>query len=363
MTRTPCPPGFRRFAKLLPFLVVVATHHPAAAAETGYTAMTTAIADKVIVPAFRGMADAMAALESAMTAHCATPTTASFGAAKAAFHKAMSAWQRGQPFAFGPLLTDSRATRIEFWPDRRGTGQRQARSALAAEDPTLLRPGGLDGKSVALQSLVTFEQLLYDSTVTPYACAYAAAIARFQKGIATAIVADWTGPDGYREIMRTAKDGNAHYRDAKEAATDLLKSVAGSLDAIIEQKLERPLGASLADAYPERAESWRSARSLDNIVANLETLTAMFAVPDGLGDQLARAGAGALGAGMAKSFESATALAKSLRMPLSQAVADETERGQVEALLDALRDLRILVRHAVADELGIVIGFNSLDGD
>ena len=227
----------------------------------------------------------------------------------------------------------------------------------------MLAPGGLEGKSVALQGLITFEELLFGRSDDPYACKFAAAIARFQKGIADALVADWTGEDGFRETVRTAVEGNRRYRNAKEPATDLLKAASGSLDLIIQYKLERPLGESLADAYPQRAESWRSRQSTDNIVANLETIQAMFAVPGGFGDRMAKGGAGALGKGMVRTFEEAIEIAKAIPVPLSQAVADAEFRKQVEALLEKVRDLRILVRNPVADELGIVIGFNSLDGD
>lgn len=351
-----------RLLLALQILLLVAVR-PASAADPDYQALANAVTDASIVPAYREMAAEMARLEKATAAHCAAPGPATFATAKDAFGRAMSAWQHAMPVSFGPVVGNGRATRIQFWPDKTGTGERQIRRALAAKDPALIAPGGLDGRSVALQGIGTYERLLYAADAPPYACALAAAIARFQTGLAAVIADEWTKPGGYRETMRTAAAGNSHYRNAKEAAADILKAAAATLDIIIDQKLERPLGSSLEAAAPNRAESWRSERSLYNIVANLETLTAWFATPGGLRDQLARVGAGPLGDGMVRSFENALALARAVPMPLSQAVVNADARKQVGALLEAVRDLRILVRNPVADELKLPIGFNALDGD
>ena len=343
-------------------LLVIAAVRPAAAAPD-YAALNRALTDGAVIPAYRSLAETTAALRDASEARCDAASPATLEAAKAAFGRAMDAWQHAQPVSFGPVKTDSRDVRIEFWPDKRGTGTRQVRRALAAKQPDLVAPGGLKGKSVALQGLVTYERLLYDHADDAYACRFATAIARFQAEIAAAIVADWTKTGGYRETMLTAGGGNAQYADAKEAATDFLKSVATALDRMIDQKLERPLGDSRADSFGTRAESWRSGRSLENVAAGLDMLGLMFSTPGGFRDQLAAAGAGPLGDGMVRLFGEAAAAARAIPLPLSKAVADETVRPQVEKLLDDLQGLRTLVRNPVADELGIVIGFNSLDGD
>ncbi len=339
---------------------------PAAAADgkpdPDFAAMTKAVTDRVIVPAYEALASATAALSAATRSACADPAAAP-DKVRNVFAAAMAAWQRAQPISFGPIADGSRANRIEYWPDKRGTGQRQVRRALAEKDPGLVAPGGLDGKSVALQGLATYETLMFGDAPGEYACAFAAAIADFQKDLAAALLADWTKPGGFAETMHTAATGNAHYRDAREAATDILKSAAGILDVIIQQKLELPLGESLADASPHKAESWRTALSLTNVVANLATLRALFETKEGLRDQLARVGAGPLGDGMIRSVDKAVGLARGIPLPLAQAVADPAARPKVEELLEAMRDLRILVRNPVADELRIVVGFNALDGD
>ena len=330
--------------------------------EPDYAALTAAATDRVIVPAYEKLAAAMALLAAVTRDACSDPASAP-GKVRSAFAAAMDAWQQAQPISFGPVADGSRASRIEYWPDKRGTGQRQVRRALSARDPALVAPGGLEGKSVALQGLATYEAIMFGDVPGNYACAFASAIAAFQKDLTASVRDDWTKPGGFAETMRTAANGNAKFRDAKETATEILKAAAGTVDAVIQQKLEPPLGESMSDAAPNKAENWRTGLSLADIVGNLRTLEALFTCRDGLRDQLTRVGAGPLGDGMVRSVEKAIALARAVPMPLAKAVADPGARPKVEELLEAVRGLRVLIRNPVADELHIVVGFNALDGD
>lgn len=360
-------------AMALTFTLAAALAAAPARAEPDYEALNRTLSDEVAIPAYRAMAEAMVALDGATAAFCAAPGAAALARTTGAFAAAMDAWQRAQPIAMGPVTWNGRAARIEFWPDKRGTAARQVRQALAVQDPALVAEGGLAGKSVALQSLATYERIVFErgariaaAAATPedrYACALAAAIARFQAGLAAEILDDWTRPGGFRDAVVGAASGNDHYAAADEPALDFLKSMSGALDLAIGLKLERPLGASLAEARPKRAESWRSERSLDNIAANLETVRQLYAVPGGFGDLLAAAGAGPLDIGLRKQFTNAIEIARSMGLPLRRAVADEAARRRLETLLDELKRLRVLIAGPVADEIGLVVGFNALDGD
>jgi predicted lipoprotein len=358
---------------LLPLLAGILLTAGAARAEPSYETLNRALTDQVVIPAYQQMAAAMADLDAASGEFCAAPDAAALAGAKDAFGRAMDAWQRAQPIALGPVTWDGRAARIEFWPDKSGTAARQLRQALQDQDPALVAAGGLEGKSVALQNLATYERLLYErgdriaaggaGDEDRYACALMAAIARFQAGLSAEILADWTAPDGYREAVLSAAAGNEHYAAADEPALELLKSISGALDLAIQVKLERPLGKFIDQARPKRAESWRSGRSLDDIAANLETVRQLYAVPGGFGDLLAAAGAGPLDIGLRKQFVQAVETARSIGLPLSQAVTDAAGRAQVDNLVEQLKRLRLLIAGSVADEIGLVIGFNALDGD
>lgn len=352
----------------LVFLSVLTAN--AARAQGDYEVLNRALANEVAVPAYAQMVEAMTALHEATAALCANPNADTLKKSKDAFHAAMNAWQRAQPIGFGPVTDSGRTARIEFWPDKNGTAARQVRAALRDRDPALIAEGGLNGKSVALQNLATYERLVFGSEAEPapvpddrYACALAAQIAAFQSRLAAEILEDWTKAGGFRDAILSAASGNAQYTAAKQPATDFLKSLTGALDAVIQLKLERPLGKEIARARPELAESWRSEASLDNIVANLETARRLYETPGAFGDLLRASGAAALDDGLRRDFAAAIAVARSVVVPLRVAVGDPANRDKLVELLERLKSLRLLIAGPVASEIGLTVGFNALDGD
>lgn len=360
-------------------LAVVVSERGAAQAAPDLAELNLVLTDQVAVPAYSHLAEEMSFLSETTTAFCQAPNEESLSASRGAFARAMAAWQQAQVFSFGPILHDSRAERIEFWPDKNGARQRQLAKAMAAQDPTLLAPDGLVGKSVALQSLITYEQLLddYGSALVAreadeandgekagrYGCGLATAIAAFQAKLAQQILSDWTEPGGYRAAMVTAVDGNSHYSSAGEAAAEYLRSMTFELEKVIKLKLKRPLGERLAKARPKRAESWRAGLSLQNIEANIETVAALYQTPGGFGDQLSAAGSGALDDGLRAGFAEAREILDEIELPLSQAVTDEEARAQLERLEDRLENLLLLLSTSLARDLDLPVGFNAMDGD
>jgi predicted lipoprotein len=359
---------------LLSFLIAIAVLSPGHAREVpDYEALNRVLTDQVVVPAYEDLAAAMAQLDAATRSFCQTPSESALEAAKDAFDRAMDAWQRAQPIAFGPVTWEGRSSRIEFWPDKGGVAGRQIGQALQAQDPNLIAEGGLVGKSAAVQNLAAYELIVFGrgaaiasdqaTAEDRYACALAEAIARYQAELAAQILADWTGPGGHIDAVLTAAQGNEYYAGTDEVATLFLTSLSGALDAVIQLKLERPLGTSIEKARPRRAESWRSGRSLANIIANLQTAQALYGTPGGFGDLLAAGGSEPLDIGLRKSFDEAIGLAEAIDLPLSEAVKSPDARAELDAILDRLRSLRLLISGSVADEIGLVIGFNAFDGD
>ena len=343
-----------------------------AMAKPGYADLNRTLTDQVVIPAYQHMARAMKGLQDRTDAFCLTPGPQSLEQAQNAFHTAMDAWQRAQPITFGPVSWRGRASRIQFWPDRNGVAERQVRKALQAQDPALIAAGGIDGKSAALQNLTTYELLMFagsrkdgepPSLADNYACAFAAQIARYQHRLANDILDDWTRPGGFRDAVLTAAGGNAYYNGAGQPAADFLKSLIGTFDAAIRYKLERPLGKDATNAKAKRAEGWRSERSLNNIVANLETARALYEISGGFGDLLHAAGAEAFDTGLRNDIAAAIAAARAIDLPLHAAVGQADARLRVLTLLERLRGLRVLLSGPLANEIGLVVGFNAMDGD
>jgi hypothetical protein len=345
-------------------LIALAAAAVPLAAEPSHGSINRTLADAVIMPAHESYAAAMAGLAPAIEPLCTDPTAENLAAARTGFGRALAAWQRLQPVAFGPILEDGRASRVQFWPDKHGTAGRQLRQALATEDPALIADG-VAGRSAALQSLAGLEVLLFDDPAGPsaYGCGLALAIGRFQADLAAEVLAAWQGEGGFHRSFTAADGGNDLFYDAREAQTALLRAILASLDVIVTQKLERPLDQALDKARPKRAESWRSEHSLDNIAANLETIRALYATEGGLHLWLQGGGLKTLDDLMRSLLADAHAAAAGLGMPLEQAIGDAGARAKVEALLAQAKRLRTLFATTLADAAGITVGFNATDGD
>jgi len=333
-----------------------------------YLRMASGVVDSVVVPVYRNHADSMQALVDAIATLCNAPSAARLEQARAQFRHAMHAWQRAQPITFGPVMDGAGQARIEFWPDKRGTGARQLRQALAGEDPSLLEPQALTFKSVALADMQALERVLFDDDETllqpgGYRCRLALSIAQHQAALAQTILAEWTREGGYASMVKSADVGNDAYYEAKGAARDVFKSFSGTLLVTADAKLTRPLGESVEDARGKRAESWRSGRSLDNITANLETLRALFDAPQGLGDLLARANAAPVADGVSQRLAAIMDTARAIPVPLAEAVTDPVHRGQVVALRDDIQSLLHFTNEHVAASIDLSKGFNATDGD
>ncbi len=353
-------------------LVALAGSVPAVALDDrDYIRLVTALTDAVVLPGYRAHADNTAHL-AATLAHACTDDAqrAALGAeVDERFRAVMLGWQRVAPIRIGPVTEGVGSARIQYWPDRRGTGSRQFRRAMRTRPAELLTSQGLAQSSVALRDLQALERLLYSPNPIAllaaggFPCTWAAAIAALQAQEAAALRAAWEGPDGHAALVRSAAAGNAAYFDAAEAATDFLRALMGGLEVALVQKLEPPLGAATEEAKPRLSESWRSGLSNANIAANLQTLAALYRTPGGFGDLLAATGGMALEVGIAAQFDQALGLIEAVPMPLSKAVADPGARQVLAGLVEALKRLRLLIGGALAPQVGLIIGFNATDGD
>ena len=95
---------------------------------------------------------------------------------------------------------------------------------------------------------------------------------------------EWTRDGGFRQAALAAGGDSDEYADDAEAARDVMRVLSECIDAVIAQKLKAPLGERVAKAKPKRAESWRSGRSMRNIVLNIESIRALVETSGGFAD-------------------------------------------------------------------------------
>ena len=165
-----------------------------------YAALARAAIDQVVVPAYAEHARAMRGLGPAIERHCTRDSAEDDEAVRAAFDEAVDAWQRAWPFGIGPVMRGAGRARIAFWPGRPGSAARQMRKVLRTRDESLLVPGVLAGKSVAIKDLQALERLLFSVPRDAYTCALAGAIGRYQSILAEEILHRWTKEGGFRQV-------------------------------------------------------------------------------------------------------------------------------------------------------------------
>lgn len=327
--------------------------------DADYAALARAVIDQVVIPSYVEHARAMRRLGPEIERDCLGDASA----ARAGFGEAMDAWQRAWPFGFGPVMREAGRARIAFWPGRPGSAARQMRKVLRNRDGSMLDPQRLAGKSVAVKDLQALERLLFDVPRDAYTCAFAGAIAGYQSALADRILDDWTKEGGFRQAAFAAGAASDEYADDAEVARDLMRVLTESLDAVITRKLESPLGESAAKAKPKRAESWRSRRSMRNIVQNLASIRALVETSGGFADLVAAHGESELAERLGNGLRDAASKAGAISRPLRDAVADPDERTKLLDLLESLRAVRTLVIGPLSRATGILVGFNSQDGD
>ncbi|MEQ9519799.1 MAG: imelysin family protein [Parvibaculum sp.] len=352
-------------------LTLTVTNRSASAdlvSQAQYVNLVQALTKETALPLHRQLAVQSARLGDVLSGFCAAPTIQGQAEVNLHFHAMMDAWQQVEPFRFGPVMSAPGPSRFQFWPDKRGTGQRQLRQALKDQDQSLLDSASLATKSVALRDLQALEVLLF---VEPEAlqaegnfrCAYASAIADHQRTEAALLYDAWSKPDGFATELGKAAGGTAVFFDEREAAGAYVNALVSTLEVIRLQKLDRPMGLTLAEARPTRFENWRSERSARNIQLNLTVLKRLFTDKGGFSALLTKVGKQDDAAAVEALFDKLLDNLNALNRPLETLVQEAPARPALETLLADLRALQALIQDNVAIDLGLVPGFNATDGD
>lgn len=323
------------------------------------------VADYVL-PAHARLSATTATLAKQAQAFCATPADGEIEAVQGAFADAMDAWQRLRPVTFGPINDFNRLYRIQFWPDKRGSISTHLDKVLREQPEDILKPGGFVFASVAIQGLPVTERLIHGDAALllaeqPYRCRLLVAVTKNLAATAADLESNWAeGEESWAREVARAETVSPVLGTSAEVATLFLNGVTTELEVIKDLKLKPVLGRDVEHARPGQAESWRSRRSLDNIKANLEALAAIYrigfkAVLGGVDPDLA--------ALLDRAFDQTLATARAIPVPLTEAVSSPSHRPMLEKLATQTGALRQLIADRAARELGLTLGFNSLDGD
>lgn len=314
-------------------------------------ALTDAVLDIHILPAYERLAASTAHLQEVAASDC-DPQSEGL---RAAWGQAFDAWVAASHLRFGPSEVDNRAFAIAFWPDSRSRTPKALRAMLTSADPSVSTAETFATASIAVRGFYTLEYLMYDpdyqGLATPdYTCALVQAIARDLALNTHNILTDWQAY--YATQMR---DPNTRYHSDGEVQQELFKALTTGLEILTDMRLGRPLG-SFDRPRPELAEARRSGRSLHNVAVQLGAIREL-ALLLAEGDE-------AITRSLNTTFATAEKHIASLADdPTFAGVADPQKRFAIEALQQDVRDIKAIVSDKIGPRLGVEAGFNALDGD
>lgn len=323
---------------------------------------------------YERLSRAAADFDEAARASCDSPPPRELDRVTSAYHAAMDAWMSIEHVHHGPVELHMRKFRLHFWPDKRGRSGRQIRALLSNEVDARLTPEGFRSASVAVQGFPAAERLLFDARLRANvtdgaggdpACRLLVAITHNLADMSARLSSEW-GAEGaavVREIREAASE-TSRFASHRDATAEFVKGLHTTLQVMAEMKVDRVMGDNPESARARRAESWRSGRSLRNIIRNLEAVQSMYEGENGPGLRhlLGHSDAG-LASLLSRAFQQTLETARSIQPPLSRAVTDPAARDALAQLSAELRGLMALVGGKLAPALGTPLGFNALDGD
>lgn len=263
----------------------------------------------------------------------------------------MNAWMPLQGQAKGPKEAVALSWNIQFWPDKKNiTGQKMQQLLQKKE---LWNRSDIINQSVTVQGLSGLEWLLFDAQ-SPFihgdksSCALSEVISETLHKHAEMIAMQWqTNPwSSY---------------DDKQWQAEYIGLLTNQLDFLM-QKISRPL-AKIGHPRPYFSEAWRSKQSLTLMKSNLEALRQLYVAKGiGLDGQLRKQDQFELADRLLAQFDHTITT-----WPKQASLFDmlQTKDGYRQALtqFNKLERIKYLLHDEVAVELGVVVGFNSTDGD
>ncbi len=336
---------------------------PASLPET-----TAKVVDKYLLPRFETFQDAAAKLAGDLDAACGGHPDRR-PEVRRDFDKTVLAWAEIEFLRFGPLAVTGRPERISFWPDPRGLMQRQLGALIAHRDATVLDPNVLAGKSAAVQGFPALESLLTaeppittDDEDVHYRCRLAVAIAKNLEGIASDLVSEWKGDQGWRARMLAPGADNASYKMPPEPPAEFARALVTGLQMIQDRQLAllAPANAQAA-GKPAQLPFGAAGLSVRYAAAEIGSLQALYDTL-GLGAHVPEDKAWMprwiAQAWQRLAHDAPAAIEKGRGEP------DDPERErELRMVRFHLEGIRKLVGRELAPAAGLTIGFNELDGD
>lgn len=341
--------------------------------EKQFFQINQVLAKNHVLPRYQVFANETIKLDNSAKKFCLAPDSASLTELREVFHSAADAWIRVEHINFGPVEENLRLYRINFWPDKHNTGSKHLARTLKSKDKTMIEPNKFSLNSVALQGFPALERLLFSRSdelfkkneSAKFRCNLIKAISRNLREIASSLLVEWV-EENSTYLNKDSYQNNQNNFEERENFQNYFASLYGILRKVHDLKLHRPLGETPEMSKPKKSESWRSGRSMRNIIINLESAQKLFQgeVSFGMDNLIQNITPETY---MVRDFNItmnfALKTAREIPIPLHKAVIDYKWHDQVDKLKAQISRMMAMVRARIFLSFGIGTGFNFLDGD
>lgn len=326
-------------------------------------------------PSYAELTAAFSGLHLQAENFCKAPGETRLGELRKTFANAVKAWGRIAHIHFGPIRENNRYERIWFWPDRKGIARRQVANAIRNQPEGYDDAKTLGEKSIAVQGLGAFEQVLYgpeigtlksDNGQPAFLCRYVQAIAGNLARLASETETGWSDQYYGRVWLNPGPDNPSYLKD-QETTFALAKAFMTGAERIRDVELSRPLGATRSRRILSGPFAG-SKLSMIFIAARIEGLRALFA-KSGLSDALLQAAEGSASRtaeGDLRQVLFELRLAEKRASELAEIpdlLGESPDRGKAIALGFPLKSIRQMSARALGELTDMPVGFNASDGD
>ena len=325
---------------------------------------------QTVLPDHQHFEDATGTLHQSLQELCGPAEAPILPVVRQRFREALAAWSRIEMYRFGPARQNNLYERLFFWPDSRSRGLRQVQRVLLERDETVTTADQLRRKSVAVQGLMSLEFVLFgdgadilSTSEDVFRCTYAKALGEVIHGHAKDLNAGWRASDGHAEVMRLAGSPDAFYRNDGEAARQFFRAIAEQLELIRDLKVARVM-ADEGPWYPRRAVFHRSGSVLLNMESNIASIESLLS-EDVLRTVLIQDNA-VLSRQWGFELQAIKRTLDALKQQEQEwetLVAQPQSQAQLRYMLQPLTGAYTLAGESIPQALGLIVGFNSLDGD
>ncbi|MCR4267913.1 imelysin family protein [Nitratireductor sp. ZSWI3] len=319
-----------------------------------------------VSPTLRAFSQTSGRLKGTLDDLCRDPSPSALEAARIAFAETVGNWGHVSVLRFGPLAEGNRFERVFFWPDPRGVTLRQVQGLLGSKDAL---PADIAAESVALQGLPALDYVLFGTGAEKLGaaggderrCRYGAAVAGNVAGIAEALIGAWGEGTAFHAAFTAPAADRDPYRSVGEVAAEIVKAAGTALQFTRNAELLPALGDAPQKANGRRAPFWRSRQSFAFAAAQLDGVKQLVEAAgfvEGPSDTVNGYGRGVVfDVGHARD-----ALLAVAGKP-EEAFAEEEDRARIAYAAVAMEGAKHMLNGELSGALGLVMGFNALDGD